>query len=170
MAVIGVGGLGHLAVEFLRELSGARIIAIDRDDKALVLARDRGADVCLKSDDSTAEAIRDATSGLGAIAVLDFVGIDSTMLLATQIVRSRGELVVVGMGGGVLPFQNGLIPYGCSLTYTLGGSTKELTEVVALAENGRIKPLIEKCALEDIDDVYRRLHDNAISGRAVLVP
>jgi propanol-preferring alcohol dehydrogenase len=52
----------------------------------------------------------------------------------------------------------------------LGGSTKELIEIVALAENGRITPHIEKCSLDDIDDVYRRLHDNAISGRAVLVP
>ena len=170
VVVIGVGGLGHLAIEFLRELSGARIIAIDRDKKALGMARDRGADVCLMSDDFAAGAIRDATGGLGAMAVLDFVGIDSTMLLASQIVRRRGEIVVVGMGGGVLPFQNGLIPYGCSLTYTLGGSTKELAEVVAMAESGRIKPHIEKCSLNDIDDVYRRLHDNAISGRAVLVP
>lgn len=78
--------------------------------------------------------------------------------------------MVVGMGGGVLPFQNGLTPYGCTLTYTLGGSTKELVEVVALAESGRIKTHIEKYSLDDIDDVYERLHDNAISGRAVLVP
>jgi propanol-preferring alcohol dehydrogenase len=142
VVVIGVGGLGHLAVEFLRELSGARIIAVDRDEKALNMAKERGADVCLKSDDSIGEAIRDATLGLGAMVVLDFVGIDSTMLLATQIVRRRGEIVVVGMGGGVLPYQNGLIPYGCSLTYTLGGSTRELIEIVALAESGRIKPHI----------------------------
>jgi alcohol dehydrogenase, propanol-preferring len=170
VVVIGVGGLGHLAIEFLRELSGARIIAVDRDEKALGMAEERGADACLISDESVAGAIRDATKGLGAMAVLDFVGIDSTMLLATQIVRRRGEIVVVGMGGGMLPFQNGVIPYGCSLTYTLGGSTKELVEVVALAESGRIRPHIEKYSLDDIDDVFRRLHDNAISGRAVLVP
>lgn len=170
VVVIGVGGLGHFAVEFLRELSGAKIIALDRSEKALAMARDRGADVCLISDDSAAAAILEASSGQGAIAVLDFVGIDSTMLLASQVVRRRGEIVVVGMGGGVLPFRNGSIPYGCSLTYTLGGSTQELAEIVALAERGRIKPHIEKFSLDDIDDVYQRLHDNAISGRAVLVP
>lgn len=170
VVVIGIGGLGHFAVEYLRELCGARIIAVDRDEAALAMARQRGASVCLKSDDTVADAIREATSGIGATAVLDFVGIDSTMLMATQIVRRRGEIVVVGMGGGVLPFQNGLVPYGCSLSYTLGGSTQELIEVVALAESGRVKPHIEKFALEDIDEVYRRLHDNAISGRAVIVP
>jgi len=170
VVVIGVGGLGHFAIEFLRELSAAQIIAIDRDDKARKMARERGAEVCLKSDETVAEHVRDTTSGLGAMAVLDFVGIDSTMLLATQIVRRRGEIVVVGMGGGVLPFQNGLTPYGCSLTYTLGGSTSELMEIVALAESGRIKPHIEKFALDDIDAVYERLHNNEISGRAVLIP
>ena len=170
MVVIGVGGLGHFAVEFLRELTGARIIAIDRDEKALGMAQARGASVCLKPDDSVSEAVRDATSGQGATAVLDFVGVDSTMLLATQIVRRRGEIVVVGMGGGVLPVQTGLIPYGCSLTFTLGGSTGELIEVVALAESGRVKPHIEKFTLEEIDEVYQGLHDNTIHGRAVLVP
>lgn len=170
VVVIGVGGLGHLAVEFLRELSGAKIIAIDQDEQALRMAGERGAHVCLPSDDRVGEAIRDATSGLGAMAVLDFVGVDSTMLLATQVVRRRGEIVIVGMGGGVLPFQNGLIPYGANLTYSLGGSTTELAQVVALAESGRIEPHIEKCALDDVEDVYRRLHDNAIAGRAVVVP
>ena len=170
VVVIGVGGLGHFAIEFLRELSAAQIIAIDRDENALKMANERGAEVCLKSDETVARRVRDATSGLGAMVVLDFVGIDSTMLLATQIVRRRGEIVVVGMGGGVLPFQNGLVPYGCSLTYTLGGSTSELIEIVALAESGRIKPHIERFALDDIDEVYERLHNNEISGRAVLAP
>jgi D-arabinose 1-dehydrogenase-like Zn-dependent alcohol dehydrogenase len=41
---------------------------------------------------------------------------------------------------------------------------------MALAENGRIKLSIEKFTLDDIDDVYQRLHDNAISARAVIVP
>ena len=170
VVVIGVGGLGHFAVEFLRELSGARIIAVDRDEKALGMAKARGVDVCLKPDDSVGGAIREATSGLGAMAVLDFVGVDSTMLLATQIVRRRGDIIVVGMGGGVLPYRNGLIPYGCSLTFTLSGSTGELIEIVALAESGRIKPHIEKFSLDEIDEVYQRLHDNDIHGRAVVVP
>lgn len=47
VVVIGVGGLGHFAVQFLRELSGARIIAVDRDENALKLAADQGADLCL---------------------------------------------------------------------------------------------------------------------------
>ena len=110
MEITYLGGLGHFAIEFLRELSAAQVIAIDRDENALKMASERGAKVCLESDETVAERVREATSGLGAMVVMDFVGIDSTMLLATQIVRRRGEIVVAGMGGGVLPFQNGLIP------------------------------------------------------------
>ena len=170
VVVIGIGGLGHLAVEFLRELCGARIIAIDVDEASLAMARERGADVCLQSGDDTRQEVLDATAGLGAIAVLDFVGIDSTLMLATQIVRKRGEIVAVGMGGGVLPFQNGLIPYGCSISQTLGGSTGELCEIIALAESGRISPHVTEFPLADIDEVYTRLHDGEISGRAVIGP
>lgn len=73
--VIGIGGLGHLAVEFLRELTAAKIIAVDRDEAALELAADRGADLCLPSDKTTVQRVMEATNGLGAMAVLDVVGI-----------------------------------------------------------------------------------------------
>ncbi len=170
VVVIGIGGLGHLAVEFLRELCGARIIAVDVSESSLAMARDRGADLCLQSGDNVAQEVRAATAGLGAMAVLDFVGIDSTLMLAAQVVRRRGEIVVVGMGGGMLPLQNGVVPYGCSITHTLGGSTAELSEIVALAESGRITPQVSEFPLADIDEVYRRLHDGEIAGRAVIVP
>jgi len=74
VVVIGVGGLGHMAVAYLRELCGAQIIAVDLDEGALKLAREMGADICLQSDSQTASEIRKASQGLGAMAVLDFVG------------------------------------------------------------------------------------------------
>ncbi len=119
--VIGVGGLGHLAVEFLRELSAAMVIAVDRDNEALKRAGDLGAALCLPSDDRAAEEIRKATNGLGVMVVLDFVGIDATLALAAQVSRQQGKIVVVGLGGGTLPFQSGALPYGCSVVSTLGG-------------------------------------------------
>jgi len=168
--VIGVGGLGHLAVEFLRTLSGAQIIAVDRDSKALQMAAEKGADLCLPSDETTAKQIKDATSGLGAMAVLDFVGIDATFAMAAQSLRRMGRIVLVGIGGGVLPFSYNTLPQGCSLMTVLGGSTGELAEVVALAEAGKVKPNIQRFSLEEVDAVYRKLQANEIAGRAVLIP
>ena len=170
VVVIGIGGLGHLAVEYLRELSGSTIIAVDHSEAALQMASDLGAHICLPSDGNTAAAVLKATRGLGVMAVLDFVGIDATMQMAAQVVRKRGQVVVAGLGGGVLPFHVGALPFGCALSMVLGGSTRELTEVVALAEAGRIHPHIEKFSLDQVDEVYRKLENHEIKGRAVLIP
>ncbi len=170
VVVIGVGGLGHMAVAYLRELCGARIIAVDMDEGALQLARDMGADICLRSDKQTASEIKKASQGLGAMAVLDFVGADATLALAVQVTRKCGQIVGIGLGGGTLPVQVGALPWGMTVVTTLGGSTSELVEVVAIAEAGRIAPKIEKFQLDDAGEVYRKLETNEITGRAVLVP
>lgn len=168
--VIGVGGLGHLAVEFLRELTGATIIAVDRSDEALELAADRGADICLPSDETTVARVREATRGLGVMAVLDIVGIDATMRMAAESLRSRGRIVVVGIGGGMYPFGYTTIPRGASVMTTLGGSNSELAEVVALAESGRLRPQTTKFSLDEAPEVFAMLQAGQIGGRAVLVP
>jgi len=168
--VIGVGGLGHLAVEFLSVLCGAQIIAVDRDEKALKLAADKGATLCLPSDETTAQQIKEATRGLGAMAVLDFVGIDATLAMAAKSLRYMGRVVLVGIGGGVLPVSYTTLPKGSSLMTVLGGSTRELAEVVALAEAGKVKPHIQRFPLDQVDTVYKQLQANEIAGRAVLIP
>ena len=168
--MIGVGGLGHLGVAFLRELTGAQIIAVDRDPAALKMAGELGADICLSSDDQTASEIQKATRGLGAAAIFDFVGIDATLAMAAQCARKRGRVMLVGIGGGVLPFHFGALPDGCSIMTTMGGSTADLAEVVALSEAGRVKPHIEKFPLSEVGEVYEKLERGEIAGRAVLIP
>lgn len=170
VVVIGVGGLGHLAVEFLSVLSGAQIIAVDRDEDALKMAAEKGADLCLPSDETTEEQIKEATSGLGAMAVLDFVGIDATLAMASRSLRRMGRIVVVGIGGGVFPFSYTMLPQGATMMTVLGGSTGELAEVVALAEAGRVTPHIQHFPLQETSTVYELLHANKIKGRAVLIP
>ena len=73
--VIGVGGLGHLAIQMLRALSATRVIAIDVGDDKLAFAREVGAHAAFASDPSAVEAVRDLTGGRGADAVFDFVGL-----------------------------------------------------------------------------------------------
>jgi propanol-preferring alcohol dehydrogenase len=168
--VIGAGGLGHLGIQILRELSGCQIIVVDTNEAALEMARELGAHICLPSDENTAAEIRKATGGLGAMVILDFVGIDATLAMAAQAARQRGEIVLIGIGGGTLSFRFGTLPYACSVVTTYGGSTGELAELLALAEAGRIQPHIEEFPLDQVATVYERLHRNDISGRAVLRP
>jgi len=168
--VIGVGGLGHLAVGLLRELSGARIIAVDRSEAALALAAERGADLCLTSDETTVDEIKRATGGLGATAVLELVGVDATLRTAAGCLRRMGRVVLVGIGGGSLPLGYTSIPSGASIMAVLGGSTAELAEVIALAEAGRLKAHTERFPLGEAPAVFEKLEKGEITGRAVLIP
>jgi propanol-preferring alcohol dehydrogenase len=104
------------------------------------------------------------------MVVLDFVGIDPTLETARQSARQRGEIVIVGIGGGALPVQFGALPYACSVVTTYGGSTGELAEVVAMGEAGRIAPHITQFGLDEAADVYEKLANHEIHGRAVIRP
>src|SRR6202165_5797627 len=92
--VIGVGGLGLLAVQFLRTLCSARVIAVDNDKTHLELAKQHGADNALPSDGSTTEQIRGLTSGAGATFILDCVGAESTLKTGVAALATPGRVEV----------------------------------------------------------------------------
>ena len=104
VVIIGVGGLGQMAVQIAREITGARIIAVDRRRDQLDRAADLGAAQTILAADDTVAEIRSATGGEGAHAVLDFVGTDDSLALATRTVRQRGIIAMLGLAGGHVPF------------------------------------------------------------------
>jgi alcohol dehydrogenase, propanol-preferring len=162
--VIGVGGLGSVAVQLLRALSPARIVAVDVRESSRALALRFGADEAVTPADA-----REALGG-GAAMVLDFVGSDETLALAAGTLEIGGQISLVGLGGGSLPMTFGTLPLEWSLRRPSWGTLPELHEVVALARSGAIEIAIERLALDDAVDGYRRLHDGAVEGRAVAVP
>ena len=91
---IGVGGLGHMGVQFLKATTGATIIAVDMKPEALELAKQIGAHHVVKSDEDAATAIRDLTGGKGADVVLDFVGAESTIKLGMSVARPLGDVTI----------------------------------------------------------------------------
>jgi propanol-preferring alcohol dehydrogenase len=136
VVVIGVGGLGQFAVQLLRVLSAATVIAVDTSAQKLLLAREMGADEGLLSNKETAAKIKDMTNGHGVEVVLDFVGASPTLALAAEIARKLGQVTMVGLGGGSYPLAYGKVPLGASFSLIMGSSIDELREVVALAEAG----------------------------------
>jgi alcohol dehydrogenase, propanol-preferring len=169
--VIGVGGLGHMAVQLLRVLSPARVVAVDVDEAKLALAREHGADAALSPADDAAARIEDLAGELGPALVMDCVGSDDTLALAASIVRNRSRIVVVGVAGGTLPFSFLALPYECSIGTTFWGTLAELAEVVALARSGRITVDVERVPLDGVLDAYRRLEAGTFgTGRAVALP
>lgn len=169
--VLGVGGLGHMAVQILRALTPARLIAGDIDDVKLAHARDLGATHTINTREKTAaEEIRDLVGQRGVTVALDFVGAQATIDLAASVVGRNSRLSVVGLAGGTLHYAANNPPYGTQVTIPYWGSRTELMEVIALAQAGRIKATVETFPLEQANDVYQRLREGKIQGRAVLIP
>jgi propanol-preferring alcohol dehydrogenase len=171
VAVIGIGGLGHLAVQLLRALTPARVFAIDLRDEALALARRCGAHLTIRATAGTARALREASDGHGLTAVFDFAATDATLALGAASLRAGGHLVVVGSGGGTLAVRKpGTLPQGTRISLPFWGTRPELTEVVALARAGRLRVEVEPYPLAGFAEALARLREGRLTGRAVLLP
>lgn len=161
--VIGIGGLGHLAVQILRATTSARIVAVDPRPEARSLALDLGADLAAPS---IAEAL---TLINGADVVLDFVGSDVTMNEGAAGLVPGGRLVVVGGARGSMVVGKGLaLPLGWQVSAPFWGSRDDLVAVVELAEKGLLEPVIELVSFDDVPAAYERLHDGGVTGRLVV--
>jgi propanol-preferring alcohol dehydrogenase len=168
--VIGIGGLGHMAVQILETLTATTIVAVDPRERALATARSCGAHhTFTPTDDIVAEVDR-ISRGRSADVVLDFVGADATLALGARLVRSLGHLTVVGIAGGTLPFSFFALPYEAALATTYWGTLPELLEVVSLAEAGRITATVTRYGLADVSAAYDAMAAGQLDGRAVIVP
>jgi propanol-preferring alcohol dehydrogenase len=168
--VIGVGGLGHMAVQILRALSPARVIAVDTSDEKLRLAREVGAEEGVMAGERAADAINDAMGGRGAELVIDMVGSDDTLALSAQIVRFESHLTVVGLAGGAFRFGFGALPFECQIAIPYWGSAVELMEVLNLAQAGKIRSHVECFSLDRVEDAYEKMRNGGLDGRAVICP
>lgn len=168
--VIGAGGLGHVAIQLLRALTPARVIALDLGEEKLAFAQEMGAHEVLESRPESAAAIKEATGGRGADVVLDFVGIDATGDLALASVAMGGAVVILGAGGGSAKVNFMTTPFNVAVSTSLWGRRKELLELVELARRGQVSIETQTYSLDDALQAYQDLYDGKIRGRGVIVP
>jgi propanol-preferring alcohol dehydrogenase len=168
--VIGVGGLGHVAIQLLRALSPARVIALDVAADKLALARQVGAHEALLSGPDTAAAVRERTGSAGARAVFDFAGTAATVAIAAAVAGLQSDVAIVGIGGGTLPVAFGLLPHETAVTAPYWGSRAELIEVLDLARAGAVEVHVETYTLDEAPLAYERLDQGKVTGRAVILP
>jgi propanol-preferring alcohol dehydrogenase len=168
--VIGAGGLGQMAVQLLKCLSPASLIVVDQRAGALESARQLGADHTVLSGDTAAAEVRELTSGRGAEAVFDVVGVVPTLALAAAVVRPLGHLMIIGIGGGTLPVGFFTLPSEASVTTSYWGTIPELYEVIALARAGKISARVTRYSLDDAHLAYEAMQNGSLDGRAVIVP
>ncbi len=142
----------------MKVLTPAKVIVADISAEKRSAALGLGADVAVDpGDEDVAAEIREATGGEGAAVVLDLVGTSETLALASQSIGQQGQVVVVGLAGGSVPFSFFTWPAEAVLTSSNWGTRNELAEVVALAQSGAISVAVERSPLAEINDVFSRL-------------
>jgi NAD+-dependent secondary alcohol dehydrogenase Adh1 len=164
--VVGVGGVGHIAVQLIRELGSSSVIAVDTDERRRRLAAELRADEVVAGSD----AVRELTDGRGADLVFDFVGTDQTHAESAAMLARGGTYSVIGYGGTISIPSGGLIGNEHSVVGNLVGTWVDLWEVLQLHATGRITLKTETHPLDSVNDVLQKLRDGEVTGRAVLVP
>ena len=173
VVIVGTGGLGLMAIQLAKAITGAKIIAMDLDDKKLDVAKKNGADNTINSKkEDPVKAIMELTDKLGADAVIDFVNASKTVETDMQFLRRRARLVLVGLFGGELKLALVTMPtraYKIIGSYT--GTLSDMIELVSLARRGVIKPVVSNhFKLEQATEALTMLKDGKILGRGIINP
>jgi propanol-preferring alcohol dehydrogenase len=170
VVVLGAGGLGAFAVQFLRVLTAARVVAVDVSPDRLAYAESVGAHETVPGvDEATGGRLRALTRRLGADAVLDFVGTDATIAAGVAATRPGGAYGMIGSAGGRLakPWW-GTLPKDGEIFHFQGSTIADAQEVVALAAAGLIRNEVTEFPFTEIDEAYTRLAAGTLTGRAVI--
>ena len=168
--VIGIGGLGHIGLQCLRALCAADIIAVDSSKSGTDLASKFGADHVVTADGSEVEQVLKITNGRGAEAVIDFVGEHGTIAKGLNMTGPQGTYYVVGYGDDIKLSSAELVLTERNIVSSLVGTWAELTELMELANKGRITLETHMFPLADANQVLHDLSKGKIKGRAVLIP
>ncbi|HEX8185875.1 MAG TPA: zinc-binding dehydrogenase, partial [Blastocatellia bacterium] len=164
VAVFGIGGLGHLAVQIARSFGG-EVIAVDISDDKLELARSLGASTALNA--ATEEVVKRIRKMGGAHVAVVTSGAKAAYDSAFYAVRSSGTLVVVGMPAEDLSFP-AIMMREVTITSSATGTREDLREVLEMAAEGKLKCLIETRPLDEINEVFDQMRHAQITGRVVL--
>jgi NAD+-dependent secondary alcohol dehydrogenase Adh1 len=170
IVALGIGGVGHVGLQLLRELgAGGTIVAVDPSPARRALAAGLGADAVLDAVE-VGDAVRDLSGGRGADLVVDFVGTDQTHADGLGMLVRGGTYSVVGFGGTVSIPSAAMVGNETTIVGNLVGSWIDLWEVLQLHARGRLTLKTERHSLDDVNDVLAKLREGEVTGRAVLVP
>ena len=167
VVVSGIGGLGHLAVQYARAM-GLHVAAVDVDDDKLELARRLGAAVAVNARGTDPAAYLKKEIG-GAHGVLVTAASPKAFEQALGMVRRGGTIVLNGLPPGSFPLPiYDMVLNGITLRGSIVGTRLDLREALDLAGEGAVRATVQTARLEDINDVFERLHAGQIEGRVVL--
>jgi len=167
VAVQGVGGLGHLGIQFARHM-GFRTVAIGRGSEKKKLAKDLGAHVYIDTAADDAAAVLQRMGGARAILATAPSGDAMGPLVSGLAVR--GKLIIVGVPQDLMQLNAFPLVFGGRSVYgSLAGTAIETEDALAFSVLENIRPMIETAPLEQAADAYARMMQGKARFRMVLV-
>ncbi len=168
--VIGAGGLGHIGIQCLKAMTPTEIVVIDPSEAALKLAQELGADHTFQVDGTHVEKVKELTDGLGAEAIIDFVGEKGAIEDGIAMVRDGGFYYVIGYGENIdLPTID-VISREISFIGNLVGTSPDLAELMTLTAQGKVSLHTSTYPLDAINDAMADLDGGRLQGRGILIP
>ena len=168
LAVFGVGGLGHLAVQIGRAF-GAEVVAIDLSPEKLELARSCGAARTLNA--AATDVVKELRSTNGVHVAMVTSAARAAYDMAFYSLRPGGTLLVVGLPAENICFPPILMAGGeIRIRASAVGTREDLREVLAMAAEGRIRCEVSTRPLTQANEVLEELRRGHVSGRIVLTP
>ncbi|KWV94361.1 MULTISPECIES: alcohol dehydrogenase AdhP [unclassified Erythrobacter] len=169
LVVSGIGGLGHMAVQYAVAM-GLNVVAVDVDDAKLDLAKRLGAKevVNARTDNDPAATVKTLTSG-GARGALVTAVSEKAFEQAVGMVGRGGTIALNGLPPGDFPLNIfGMVLNGITVRGSIVGTRLDLQESLDFAGDGKVKATISTAKLDDINAIFKRMHKGQIEGRVVL--
>lgn len=168
IAISGIGGLGHLAVQYAKVM-GLRIAAIDIDDGKLDHAKRLGADLMINAKKNNPAAILKKEIGGGAHGVLITAPSLPAFKQGIEMTRKHGTCVLVGLPPGDFPVPLFDVVANCvTIRGSFVGTRGDMAEALAFAADGKVKADIELQPLSAINKIFERLEHGDVPSRVVL--
>jgi len=167
VVIVGVGGLGHVAVQYAKAM-GLHVAAVDVADDKLALAKQLGAELTVNAAAKDPAAVIQKQIG-GAHGVLVTAVSPKVFRQAIDMLRRGGTCALVGLPPGDFPTPIfDLVLKGLTVRGSIVGTRKDLEESLQFAAEGKVKATVETQPLDAINDVFKRLKDGQVNGRVVL--
>jgi alcohol dehydrogenase, propanol-preferring len=167
VVISGIGGLGHLAVQYAKAM-GLNVLAVDVDDSKLELARELGAALAVNARKADPVAYVKKEVG-GAQGVLVTAVSPKAFEQAIGMVGRGGTVSLNGLPPGDFPLSIfGTVINGITVRGSIVGTRLDLQEALNFAGEGKVKATIATDALDNINDIFARMHRGDIQGRVVI--
>ena len=167
VAISGIGGLGHVAVQYARAM-GLHVIAVDVDDAKLELARKLGASLTINArKENPAEVVQRDIGG--AHGVLVTAVSNAAFGQAIGMARRRGTVALVGLPPGDFPTPIfDVVLKAITITGSIVGTRADLQEALDFAGEGLVKATVHSDTLDNINGIFEQMRGGQIEGRVVL--